>query len=205
MSRLNLTPGQWLIVVFNALYLLAFSAYYLTIRNFEFLWYVVVIVFFLVLIVLTLKRTRFDGVILGGLSLWGFLHMAGGGVRVGESVLYRLPLIHLFGEGDSLVFKFDQLVHLFGFGVATILFYHLLRPYLQPKANWIVVYPLIILGGMGIGALNEIIEFIAVVAIGSTGVGGYWNTALDLVFNTLGAIAAAVFIHFYYRPRQSLL
>ena len=67
-----------------------------------------------------------------------------------------------------------------------------------------MLYSLIVLGGMGIGALNEIIEFAAVVIFGQTGVGGYWNTALDLVFNLLGAIAATIFIHFYYRRKQAI-
>jgi putative membrane protein len=45
---------------------------------------------------------------------------------------------------------------------------------------------------MGLGALNEIVEFAAVVASPSTGVGGYYNTALDLVFNGLGATLAVI-------------
>ena len=34
------------------------------------------------------------------------------------------------------------------------------------------------------------IEFAAVVVLGDTGVGGYVNNALDLVFNALGAVTA---------------
>ncbi len=45
---------------------------------------------------------------------------------------------------------------------------------------------------MGLGVLNELIEFSAVLVFPDTNVGGYFNTALDLVFNTLGALAAAV-------------
>ena len=189
-----------LIIILTALYIFIFSAYFLSIKNYEFLWYVAIMVFFFLLVLLTLRRTNFDFVVLGGLSFWGLLHMAGGGIKIGEKVLYALPVIHLFGEGESLILKFDQLVHFFGFGVATIVFYHLLRPYLNNQiVNWTVLYPLNILGGMGIGALNEVIEFVAVAVFGQTGVGGYWNTALDLVFNLLGAVAAAFFIHFYYR------
>ena len=43
---------------------------------------------------------------------------------------------------------------------------------------------------MGLGAVNEIIEFSAVLAVPETNVGGYYNTALDLVFNGSGAILA---------------
>ena len=58
---------------------------------------------------------------------------------------------------------------------------------------------------MGFGALNEVVEFAAVAFFGQTGVGGYWNTALDLVFNMLGAIVATIFIHYYYRPKNNLV
>ena len=193
---------RWLIL-FNLLYVLVFTIYYLSIKNYEFLWYVAILVFFLTLILTTLNRTRFDGVVLGGLSLWGLLHMAGGGGRGGGEGLYKFIAGGFVGSGEWQFLKFDQVVHFFGFGVATIVFYHLLRSYLAQgrTINWTVLYPLIVLGGMGLGALNEIIEFIAVVIFGQTGVGGYWNTALDLVFNMLGAIGAVIFIHFYYRRK----
>lgn len=48
---------------------------------------------------------------------------------------------------------------------------------------------------MGFGALNEIIEFIAFLSFPNTGVGGYENNMLDLVFNMFGAILAAVYIN----------
>jgi putative membrane protein len=196
---------HWGLISFNLLYVLVFAGYYLSIKNYEFLWYVAILLFFLILILATLKRTDFDRVILWGLSLWGLLHMAGGGVRVGDGVLYKFIVVDLVGSGESQILKFDQVVHFFGFGVATIVFYHLLRSYLAQSqtVNWTVLYPLIVLGGMGLGALNEIIEFIAVVIFGQTGVGGYWNTALDLVFNLLGAIGGVIFIHFYYRRRPN--
>ena len=199
---MGLKKYRWLIL-FNLLYVLVFAVYYLSIKNYEFLWYVAILVFFLTLILATLNRTRFDGVVLGGLSLWGLLHLAGGGVRVGDGVLYKFIVFDLIGSGDSQILKFDQVVHFFGFGVATIVFYHLLRAYLGERVNYKVLYSLLALGGMGFGALNEVIESAAVVFFGQTGVGGYWNIALDLVFNMLGAIGAVIFIHLYYRRRAT--
>lgn len=65
----------------------------------------------------------------------------------------------------------------------------------------ILVFP--VLGAMGLGAVNEIIEFIAVVVFPNTNVGGYINTALDLVFNALGAIVAMVLVRvFASRPEH---
>jgi hypothetical protein len=47
---------------------------------------------------------------------------------------------------------------------------------------------------MGLGAVNEIIEFVAVLSVPDTNVGGYLNTALDLIFNALGAIVAMLLV-----------
>jgi hypothetical protein len=49
-------------------------------------------------------------------------------------------------------------------------------------------------GGMGLGALNEVIEFAATLLVPETNVGGYFNTGWDLVANTTGATFAAVVI-----------
>jgi len=190
-----------MLIAFNLAYVAAFAVYYISIRNFEFLWYVAVLLFFFILILSTIHRSKFDLLILWGLSIWGFLHMAGGGIVVGGDVLYALHLIPIAGEGDLFILKFDQLVHFYGFGVATLVVYHLLRPYLNERTNWKVVYPILVAAGMGLGVLNELVEFTAVLVVPDTGVGGYANTALDLAFNTLGAIAAVTFIHFRRQKR----
>jgi len=52
--------------------------------------------------------------------------------------------------------------------------------------------------GLGLGALNEIVEFIITVVVQSTGVGSYVNNALDLVFNFVGALIA----FWYVRKRE---
>jgi hypothetical protein len=187
--------GEWILVIFNVVYILAFALYYISIKNYEFLWYVGVLVFFALLILGTLKKSKFDYFILGALSIWGFLHMAGGGVRIGENVLYAFEIITLFNVGDTFVLKFDQFVHFYGFGVTTIVAGHLLRPYWNSKTNYKVVYPALVAISMGLGALNEIVEFVAVVVFPETGVGGYYNTALDLVFNMFGAIMGVIVVH----------
>lgn len=192
----NFKKGELYLLVFNLLYVIGFAAYYISIKNFEFLWYVLVLVFFLVLIVSTLHKTKFDYIILWGLSIWGLLHMAGGGVPVGDSVLYGYELLPLLDNGgDFFILKFDQLVHVFGFGVATLVVYHMLKPYLKENTRWGVIYFILIVAGSGLGALNEIVEFAAFITLSETGVGGYANNALDLVFNTVGAILAVIFIH----------
>ena len=82
--------------------------------------------------------------------------------------------------------------------------YNLLNPHLDKKIkhNKILLSLIIILIASGIGAFNEIIEFFAVVFFNAAkGVGGYFNNALDLVFNLIGAIIASFIITKYHSVR----
>ncbi len=193
----SLPKWQKTLVWVNALVIGASSVYYVATENFEFLVYVVVLLSIGGLVLGTIKRSNFPPLILWGLSIWGWGHMAGGSIPVGESVLYRLILVPLYdaGDGEFVLLKYDQAIHFYGFAIATLIVYHLLKPYLNERTNWKVVYPIIALCGMGLGVVNELVEFLAVISVPETGVGGYFNTSLDLVFNTLGAIAAVFYIH----------
>jgi len=197
--KMEFKKSWWSVIIFTLLYISVYSIYYISIKNFEFLWYIFVLLFFFGLIFFTIKKTKFDTVILWGLSIWGLLHMSGGGLIINGDVLYNLEIIKLFDVGDTFVLKFDQFVHAFGFGVTTLVAYHVLKPYLNKKTNWKVVYPLLVLISMGLGALNEIVEFLALVSFSAVNVGGYYNTILDIIFNTIGAIIAVVYIHIYRR------
>ncbi|MEM3112946.1 MAG: DUF2238 domain-containing protein [Candidatus Pacearchaeota archaeon] len=198
---MKLKKSEWFLIFFNLAYIITFALYYLSIKNYEFMWYVLVLVFFFLLIGLTLRKTNFPLGVLWGLSLWGLFHMAGGGLIVGDGVLYKLEIIRLLDIGDTYVLKFDQFVHAFGFGVTTLVAWHLIKPYLNNKTNYKILYVLLFAISMGAGALNEIVEFIAVVVAPETGVGGYFNTALDLVFNGIGSIIALFIVHFRYRKK----
>jgi uncharacterized membrane protein YjdF len=168
--------------------------------NYEFLLYVAVILVVAGLILFSQPRIRFGPPVLWGLTVWGFLHMAGGNVAVGDGVLYGMTLVPIVErvapDGEPFVLlRYDQLVHTFGFGVATLVMHHLLRPQLRPARRTAPsLFIMVILIGCGVGAANEVIEFAAVLIFPETGVGGYYNTALDLVFNLLGATLAATWL-----------
>jgi len=105
--------------------------------------------------------------------------------------LYNSPI-----QPEFRILKFDQFAHFYCYVFITILMFYILKPYLKEKFNWFAISVILVFIGMGIGALNEILEFIAVIVIKDTGVGGYYNNLLDIIFNTLGAIAAAIYIYF---------
>ena len=60
--------------------------------------------------------------------------------------------------------------------------------------GWTALSVVVVMAGLGVGALNEIVEFAATVVMPETGVGGYINTSLDLVADLIGALAALIYI-----------
>ncbi len=183
-----LTRREMPVLIVNLIYVPIFAAMALRDLNFEFVMYVGVILVIGALVLWKQRRVRFEPLILWGLTIWGMLHLAGGNIRVDGEVLYWLQLI-------PAVLRYDQLVHAFGFGTATLVCHHLLRPYLrQDIANWRTLSFLIVLMGCGLGAMNEILEFTAVKCVEETNVGGYDNTMWDLVFNLIGATLAVAWL-----------
>ena len=64
----------------------------------------------------------------------------------------------------------------------------------QNTAAAMVVLMLFLGRGSGVGAINELVEFLAVLTVPETGVGGYENTALDLCSNLIGGFAAVAWL-----------
>jgi energy-coupling factor transporter transmembrane protein EcfT len=193
----------WPVVSFTALYLALATVGALVTGNREFVFYIVVMLALVVAIGLVYLRVRFTTSLLWALSIWGLAHMAGGLVPVPESwpidgqirVLYSWWLVP-----DRL--KYDHVVHAYGFGVTTVACWQALQVALASAANKpaVEVHPtfgtlvLCAAGAMGFGAMNEVVEFAATLAVPETNVGGYVNTGWDLVSNMTGAMLAAVAI-----------
>ena len=115
---------------------------------------------------------------------------------VGDSVLYGYVLWPLVLDGDFTILKFDQVVHFYGFGLVSLVMYYLLCRTTELPRVWISALAIFL--SMGFGALNELFEFVAVLSVPETGVGGYYNTGLDLVSNSLGAICAVFIAPFLF-------
>jgi hypothetical protein len=199
MADPKLPPPVRGVTLFTLAYLAAGLALALRGGNWEFVFYILVVVG-LGLVVLTIRRkTGFSSGLLWALSVWGLVHMIGGLVPVPES----WPI-----DGSKRVFyswwivpgylKFDMPVHAYGFAVATWACWQGLhtatgcRPTLGPLT-------ISALAGTGLGATNEVVEFIAT-RLMDTNVGGYVNTGWDLVANMVGAVIAAGLI-WWNNPR----
>jgi hypothetical protein len=95
-------------------------------------------------------------------------------------------------------------VHAFGFGIGTLATWEVLRRWLDadvPLTAGVTV--VLALAGMGIGALNEVLEFFATKVQTDSNVGGYDNTGWDLVFNTIGCTVASLWVTTRERRRNA--
>ncbi len=187
--------GQLAILIVNLLALAVFSVHFWMKANYEFIMYIGVITFFLIVFIATNSKVYYPNGLLWGLTLWALMHLSGGALYFNGTLLYSIMLIPL---SEKLpIFRYDQLVHIIGFGVSTMVMFYILKPLLKPKLDgfWALSIVLI-MAGLGVGALNEIVEFLATLLIAETGVGGYINTALDLVADLIGAILAMFVIFF---------
>jgi uncharacterized membrane protein YjdF len=177
-------------------YLAVAAPFALMQNNTEFLFYIAVVVVLGAGIVLLHRTVRLSAGVLWALSLWGLLHMLGGLARVPASwptendsgVLYSLWLVPGW-------LKYDNPVHAFGFAVATQVCWECLRTVPGVRPTWGILL-LCMLAGMGLGSLNEIVEFSATLLMPQTNVGGYVNTGWDLVANMVGALTTVLLIRF---------
>ena len=202
-TRPAFPPPVIAVAVFVAAYLAVAAVAAVLSANFEFVYYLAVMVVLSTVVLLVHLRLRLPAAVLAALAIWGALHMAGGLVPVPESwpidgevrVLYSWRLAGV--NGPLAWLKFDQLVHAYGFGVTAWLLWASLvasrrrrGEVTRPDAGLMV---LIAAAACGFGALNEIVEFVATL-LTETNVGGYTNTALDLIANLVGATVAVALI-----------
>jgi len=198
--------GLWPIGAFAAAYTLGALALGLARGNLEFLFYIAVMVVLAGAVLAVDWHVRLSSGALWCLAAWGFLHMAGGLVVVPEGwpvnadsrVLYSWWLVP-----ERL--KYDNVIHAYGFAVTTWVCWQGLRAAIARRggeaAPTFGLMVLSVAAGLGFGAVNEVVEFAAVLLIPETNVGGYVNTGWDLVANTVGAVTAAAVIWGWGRRR----
>lgn len=148
------------------------------------------------------RRVRFSEGLLWGLNALLLLHLAGGLVVLPDG--WPVESRHLLYDWWLIpgMVKYDHLVHTFGNALATWLCWQLLQRTVASKTGWgfrnLRPTPELlffcVLAGMGIGSVNEIGEFVATKFVPDHGVGGYANTLVDLVANSVGSVLVAVIL-----------
>lgn len=188
---MNLTKAQRVLLTVNMAIVLGFGWYYLQDANYEFLAYAGTIALVTAVLFGTLRWSKFPNSILLGVTVWGVLHMLGGSVMIEDGVLYAYRIAPIFdGGGEFYILKMDQVIHAFLYGVVGLMFLHLLREIVGVKTHVWFVAVTAIFAAAGFSIVNEIVEFLAAVNLPETGVGGYHNTVLDMIFNLSGAAVA---------------
>lgn len=198
MTRHPLTPENRRILIFTIAYMVLFTGIAVWRQNVEFLYYMALMTGLVAFVVVYHQRLHLSTVILNALSLVGLLHVMGGNIHVGGRRLYDTYLI-------QDVVRYDNLVHSFGIFVFTLTLYSAIMPHMDKtvRGNGWALSTILVMMGMGAGAIIEVVEFAAVAFLDAhEQVGGYWNNALDLTFNLAGAVAATVGIQ-WHRRRES--
>lgn len=159
--------------------------------NYEFVGYWVVLVALFFLVVKLDSRFKFPPMAVAFFAVWSVLHMAGGLLKVGGVRLYDY-IFYLFLGDPFFILKYDQVIHTYCYFAISILVYFAMKKYVKGSQSALIAFS--ILAALGIGLLNEVIEFgMVIFADAADAVGGYYNTALDLVFNLIGAIIGPFF------------
>ncbi len=129
----------------------------------------------------------FSQVVLVGLSLWAVGHLAGGIIDIGDDRTFYNAVFP--GRLHA-----DNVVHFVGFGSAGLVWWEATRAWLPTRPGHRVGLAVAVwLAGMGVGACNEVVEFVITLVDEDTNIGGYRNTGRDLIANMLGsALAAAI-------------
>lgn len=170
--------------------------------NGEFIFYIIVLVALMGAIALLHHRVRLPCGLLWALAAWGALHLGGGLVPVPASwpIAGEIRVLYSWWIIPETI-KYDMVVHAYGFGTTTWLCWEGLRRAVGAARPTLGLLVLCAAGGMGFGALNEVIEFAATLLMENTNVGGYQNTGYDLISNLTGSAIAAAAIGLRGRGR----
>ena len=141
-----------------------------------------------------LRRDALPNLLAIGLAIAAVVHLAGGFISVEHNVLYNGYLGPYNKALGTHLLQYDHFAHAYASSVIVFAAWFLLaRPHGAGKGR----PELLILAvgtALGMGGLNEMIEFLATIAHHGAHVGGYLNTGWDLICNFIGATTAGVIL-----------
>lgn len=188
-----------MVMLFTFIYILTFSYYSFIRGNIEFVFYSFLLLLFLNVGIYIHKKVQLPEFIVIGFSLFGLFHILGGNITIKEIRLYDMEFF--YG-----IIRYDNIIHIIGSSlvalVLNVVFFFIV------EKNQKIILPLyyfaLFLMTLGTGVLNEIIELIAVIFFNAHNqVGDYFNNAVDLVFDSVGALLSILMIDFYRRYKES--
>jgi ABC-type Co2+ transport system permease subunit len=144
--------------------------------------------------VVWLRRRVLPGLLAIGLAIAAIATLAGGLVNVGQNVLYNASIGPYSTTLGTHFLQYDHFAHAYvSFVVGYACWVMLAAPHAGADHRRELVF-LAVGTALGLGGLNEMVEFLATLAHHGAHTGGYWNTGWDLVCNFIGAGAAGLVI-----------
>jgi putative membrane protein len=141
-----------------------------------------------------LRRAVLPDLLAIGLAIAAILHLAGGLINVGQNVLYNASIGPYVKALGTHLLQYDHVAHAcVSFVSAFACWVMLAAPHAATNHRRELVV-LAVGAAVGLGALNEMVEFLATLAHHGAHIGGYWNTGWDLACNAIGAGAAGLVI-----------
>jgi uncharacterized membrane protein YjdF len=142
--------------------------------------------------VVALRRAVLPPLLAAGLAIAAIVTLAGGLVRVGHDVLYNASTGPYSPALGTHYLQYDHFAHAYvSLVIVFACWFMLAAPYADRARRGDLVL-LSVGAALGLGALNEMAEFVATLAHHGAHAGGYWNTGWDLVSNFIGAAIAGL-------------
>lgn len=201
MTMRDLIRRYRLLGPFVVLYMVVFGIAALVQHNSEFIYYTAVMTLLILSVIAIDRRVVLSRGVLWGLALWGLAHMCGGTIYIPGPTGTIVP--YQYRPSPDLP-RYDQMIHVYGFAVATVACWESLGGAVEAGqarrvSSTIGLVIAAMLMSMGLGALNELIEFIATRILSRTNIGGYENTGWDLVSNQVGIVGAGLVLAWRHR------
>jgi uncharacterized membrane protein YjdF len=142
--------------------------------------------------VVGLRRVVLPPLLAAGLAIAAIATLAGGLIRVGHDVLYNANAGPYSPSVGTHFLQYDHFAHAYcSFVIVFACWFMLAAPFAVAGRRRELVL-LAVGAALGLGALNEMVEFAATLAHHGAHAGGYWNTGWDLISNFTGATAAGL-------------
>ncbi|MBW2963469.1 DUF2238 domain-containing protein [Candidatus Woesearchaeota archaeon] len=182
----NKKKEKTIISIIFLIFSLAFLIISVLNHNYEYIYYNLLMLVGFFILLFFYEKIHLKTPLLIGLIVLTFLHLAGGNLTFGGLKLYQTSL---------LIIPYDKIVHVFGAFIITLIAYNFIQESLVKKdmRKTILISFIVLMIGIGLGAIIEIIEFLATLVFQNTLVGDYANNAADLIANSIGALVAVIF------------